>query len=300
MMKIYTPKEWLSAFGGNPTLIIDDNGYIWAGDEYYKTLFGAPSGKIDFERGYLYGGNYADYSAVPIAILETVNDETKVYDYEKGRFSSPILYIKDDKIHTPDQYLSIFGGSPEGYVQRDSSSHGSGSSGGNGGTSSNGASSGGFSGAGAGCSNLGGCGFVIGMCLFLLVGNAIDSLMKNRPMLSFLVSIFAETFVLGAINRKRNPFLMRLSSMSAGKDPEMVKLCKKNAVFWAVAACIVPGACGIWLVADQTYPEIQRLAFFVIVLPLVLVLFWMAYLVIRNAMVLSALRCFPFKKSGPK
>lgn len=136
MMKIYTPKEWHSLFDC-PNLIIDDEGKIWSADNYYKVLFGEPSGRIDYAGGKIYGKDlgYGMFSK-PIAYLETKNGVIQVLDAKKGLFSSPILYIKDNKVYTPEQYCAIFD-APSGYIQKkdkssstDTGASGTGNSGG--------------------------------------------------------------------------------------------------------------------------------------------------------------------------
>lgn len=128
MMKIYTPKEWMSFFGGSPSLIIDDNGYIYSADGYYKLISDSPIGKIDYEKGHIYDKHYADLFPTPIAYMVNDDGVIKVMEYGKSHFSEPILYIQGDKIYTPDEYLRIFGGNASGYIKRDSPS-GGGSSG---------------------------------------------------------------------------------------------------------------------------------------------------------------------------
>ena len=116
MMKIYTPQAWLSIFGGSPSLVIDDKGYIYSADGYYKIFSDSPVGKIDFEKGYIYDKHYTDIIATPIAIMERKNDALEVREYGKP-FSNPILYIKNDKIYTPEEYFRILGGAASGYIQ---------------------------------------------------------------------------------------------------------------------------------------------------------------------------------------
>lgn len=133
MIKCYTPKQWHSLFDC-PSLIIDEEGKIWAADEYYKVLFGEPSGRIDYAGGKIYGKDpgYGMFSE-PIAYLETKNGVIQVMDAKNGLFSSPILYIQDNKVYTPEQWTSIWN-CPGGYLKEDQPSGGghSGSSSGNG------------------------------------------------------------------------------------------------------------------------------------------------------------------------
>lgn len=153
MMKIYTPEAWLSLFGGSPSLVIDDNGYIYSADGYYKIISDSPIGKIDYAKGHIYDKHYTDLWPTPIAYMTDDGGVIKVREYGKSQFSDPILYIQGDKIYTPQEYLRIFGGNASGYIKRDhdtkASSGSSGSEGysysssGSAGSSSSGSSGGG-------------------------------------------------------------------------------------------------------------------------------------------------------------
>lgn len=118
MLQFYTPKEWYSLFNC-PSLIVDNDGKIWRADEYYKILFGEPSGRIDYVGGKIYGKDLGyGLMAEPIAYLEMKNGVIEVRDAQKGLFSAPILYIKDDKVYTPERFFSLFD-SPNGFVKKD-------------------------------------------------------------------------------------------------------------------------------------------------------------------------------------
>lgn len=119
MMKIYTPEAWLSLFGGSPSLVIDDNGYIYSADGYYKIISDSPIGKIDYEKGHIYDKHYTDIWPTPIAYMINEGGVIKVREYGKSQFSDPILYIQGDKIYTPKEYLRLFGGNAAGYIKRD-------------------------------------------------------------------------------------------------------------------------------------------------------------------------------------
>lgn len=119
MIQIYTPKQWFSVFGGCPSLIIKDNGEIYSAEDYNKILEGPPIGKIDYARGHIYGKDYASLMPVPIGYLEKTPNVTKVYDSVPTLSVSPILYIQDDKVYTPEQYTSIFGSNAAGYIKRE-------------------------------------------------------------------------------------------------------------------------------------------------------------------------------------
>lgn len=116
MKEIYTPKAWLSIFGGSPKLIIDNDGYIYSYDGYYKFLRDNPIGRIDYRRGYIYGENYADWFPTPIAEIRERDGVTEVHEY--GRvFSTPMFYIKNGEIYEHREYIRFFGGTPSGYVK---------------------------------------------------------------------------------------------------------------------------------------------------------------------------------------
>lgn len=118
MLQFYTPKEWYSLFNC-PSLIVDNDGKIWRADEYYKILFGEPSGRVDYAKGKIYGKDLGyGLMAEPIAYLETKNGVMEVRDAQKGLFSAPILYIKDDKVYTPERFFSLFD-SPNGFIKKD-------------------------------------------------------------------------------------------------------------------------------------------------------------------------------------
>lgn len=116
MTEIYTPKQWRSIFGC-PSIIIDDNGYIYSAEEY-KKLFREAIGRIDYNKNNIYGKDYNAVFATPIAYMVHDGSVTKVYEYGKTQFSDPILYIVGDKIYTYEEYTRWFG-DPSGYVRTD-------------------------------------------------------------------------------------------------------------------------------------------------------------------------------------
>ena len=118
MYEIYTPKEWTRVFGGCPSIIIDDNGYIYDKDEYYKIMGGTPMGYINYNTGKIYGKDYANFTAAPIGEIKVKEDVTEIFGEDYASFSArPILYIKNGKIYTYDDYFKIFTGGPSGYVK---------------------------------------------------------------------------------------------------------------------------------------------------------------------------------------
>ncbi len=117
MIEIYTPEQWLSAFGGTPKLIID-SGYIYSRDSYYG-MSRSPIGRINFDSGYIYGRDYNSILATPLAVMKKSSDVTEIYKYGGGLMDAPMLYIKNGKFYTPDQYFRVFGGTPSGYIKGD-------------------------------------------------------------------------------------------------------------------------------------------------------------------------------------
>lgn len=119
MIKVYTPKVWLSVFGGSPSLIIRDDGYIFSADQYYKIITGSPIGKIDYEKGFIYDKHYNDLFPTPIAYTKTNGDVIEIRKYGDSLFASPILYIQNDRLYTPEEYFRLFGGAASGYIKRE-------------------------------------------------------------------------------------------------------------------------------------------------------------------------------------
>lgn len=119
MFEIYTPKAWLSVFGGSPMLCIDDDGYIYTYKESTKIFGGHPCGKIEWSKGYIYGEDYASFTCRPIGKIETRSDGVQeIYGSDYASWTTrPILYIEKNKIYTPEEYYRIFGGNPSGYVK---------------------------------------------------------------------------------------------------------------------------------------------------------------------------------------
>lgn len=190
MMKVYTPKEWLSFFGGSPSLIIDDKGYIYSADGYYKLISDSPVGKIDYQKGHIYDKHYADLFPTPIAYMVNSDGVTKVMEYGKSHFSEPILYIQNDKIYTPSEYYRIFGGNASGYIKRDTSS-GSGSSSSNGSSNSRASSDSKLSNSGC-LREIVGFAVVIGI---FMVWSSLDKLSQKGavfwiPFIIFIVLVF--------------------------------------------------------------------------------------------------------------
>ena len=119
MTEIYTPDDWLAFFGGSASLFIDDEGYIFTREENYKIMGRSPCGKISYDSGFIYGKDYNSVWPTPIAEMVKRDDVTEVYKYGDGVFRSPILYIKNGKIYSPNEYFRIGGGNASGYIKKD-------------------------------------------------------------------------------------------------------------------------------------------------------------------------------------
>lgn len=216
MMKIHTPEQWYSIFGKCPTLLVDDQGRIWAADQYFHPLSSEPSGLIDCKNNKIYGPDYSRADAAPIAWMETRNDETRIYAFREGGSGAPMLYIIGNRIYTPDQYLtSGMGGDSVGYVeaehrtekksgQTESASR----------TGEGSAAMSGLAGLG-GMENLGCFGMIV---LFLLVGKGLDFL-PGLPVIVW-IGLAAAVVVIRALiiqkSRKGSRLARLMSSMGAG------------------------------------------------------------------------------------
>lgn len=189
-MKVYTPKEWLSFFGGSPSLIIDDKGYIYSADGYYKLISDSPIGRIDYQKGHIYDKHYADLFPTPIAYMVNSDGVMKVMEYGKSHFSEPILYIQNDKIYTPSEYYRIFGGNASGYIKHDTPTSGSASSNDNASARRSSSNNSAFW-----DSRLGGIILFFGAVCIFAVGQSIDKLSQKGaifwiPFIIFIVLVF--------------------------------------------------------------------------------------------------------------
>ena len=86
MIKVYTPKEWMSLFHGAPSLVIDQ-GKIYAGNTYHnlvsKDVVGVWKGDL------IYGPDYYKSGAKAIGKIKTKGTVKEVYGVNG---SAPILY----------------------------------------------------------------------------------------------------------------------------------------------------------------------------------------------------------------
>lgn len=117
MIKFYTPNNWSTIFDA-PSIIIDDDGYIYTEDEYYK-LSRAACGRVDKQTGYVYGkGHYTGLTA-PIGMFKQGYDCVEIYgDNYASPLATPIYYMKGDAVYSAEEYGKVFG-APTGYIKGD-------------------------------------------------------------------------------------------------------------------------------------------------------------------------------------
>ncbi len=108
MIKVYTPKAWYALLGNQPCIIIEDDGLIYSEADYYKTLRN-PIGKIDGQKGLIYGEDYLKSFPQPIGAIKEKGNVTEIYgpDYLKT-FARPILYLRDNRIYSADEFFRLF------------------------------------------------------------------------------------------------------------------------------------------------------------------------------------------------
>ena len=296
MIKFYTPKEWHSLFDC-PSLIIDDWGKIWAADQYYMVLSGEPCGKIDYQGGKIYGKDLGyGMFAEPIAYLESKNGVTRIMDAKKGLFSSPMLYIQDDKVYTPEQWTSLFD-TPGRYIKKENPSDGTPSEKSSGSTAS-GKSSG--DSARGGISLGGELGLLAGIALFLLIGNGVEAMFRTPIWLVLAGVLLATVLILRKVSGGPEIVRLKLSTLSKGMDPAKLSLCKVNAAICAGVmffTFVLSAAMCMSATIGDPDSFFMRVAFSLklILFALMAGMYWLEYLIFRNAMLLGRMRFWPIK-----
>lgn len=142
MIEFFTPDEWSSLFP-TPSMIIDDDQYIYRGDDYNRKN---PIGFVDWSNGRIFGAEYIyNRSVRPIAyIVPDHKDVLAVYNekdtngYGQPKFSAKALfYIKNNTVYkTYPDWLSGGGGTYGKIKNTPPTSSGNASVGGGGGCSS--------------------------------------------------------------------------------------------------------------------------------------------------------------------
>lgn len=117
MIKFYTPGDWMHVFD-SPSIIIDDDGYIYTENEYYKVLKTA-CGRVDTRTGYIYGKDHYSVLAAPIGMIKQRNNLIEIYGGDYDSFmAAPIYYIDGDSVYTAEEYGKVFK-QAEGYIKRE-------------------------------------------------------------------------------------------------------------------------------------------------------------------------------------
>ena len=114
MIKVYTPKEWMSLFHGAPSLVIGQ-GKIYAGNTYHnlvsKDVVGVWKGDL------IYGPDYYKSGAKAIGKIKTKGTVKEVYGVNDGSESAaPLFYIVGNKVYTAKEYSKWFK-SPSAYIE---------------------------------------------------------------------------------------------------------------------------------------------------------------------------------------
>ena len=114
MIKVYTPKEWMSLFHGAPSLVIDQ-GKIYAGNTYHnlvsKDVVGVWKGDL------IYGPDYYKSGAKAIGKIKAKGTVKEVYGVNDGSESAaPLFYIVGNKVYTAKEY-SKWLKSPSAYIE---------------------------------------------------------------------------------------------------------------------------------------------------------------------------------------
>ena len=275
MLKFYTPKEWYALFDC-PSLIIDDEGKIWSADNYYKVLFGEPSGRVDYAGGKIYGKDLGyGMMAAPIAYLETKNGVTRVMDAKKGIASAPILYIQNAKVYTPEQWTSLFD-APGGHIRKEAPAKKA---------------------VSGGVSITGELGLLLGIALFLLLGSGVEAMIRKPVWLALFAVIAVTALILRKVAGGPEIVRLKLADLSKDMEPAKVSRCKCSA---AICAGVLFGVLVFTVILCflRIYGGSLAMAAFPLKLMLLVVMggcYWLFYLVFRNAMLLGKLRCWPLK-----
>lgn len=115
-MKIYDSKNYFAPLFRYPCIIIEDDGYIYKEEDLLKP-FPQPIGKIEWETGKIFGGDYYKMFREPIGLIKQCGNVTMIYGKEYYHFlEQPIGYIKDRKYYTAEDYFRLFG-TPTFYIE---------------------------------------------------------------------------------------------------------------------------------------------------------------------------------------
>ena len=110
MLEIYTPEAWFAFFGHIPKLVIDDDGKIYTKEDFDRVLRNeGPIGKIDYGTGLIYGKDFRSAFSTPIGKYAKEKYHECIYGPNySDLFATPIYYLKDGAVYTPEEYNRVF------------------------------------------------------------------------------------------------------------------------------------------------------------------------------------------------
>ncbi len=265
MLKIYTPSEWFKVFGGYPTLIIDDDGKIFSEKDYYNLMVRNPIGMVDFEKGEIYGSDWANYVVrTPVGYIKQRNDVAEIYNRLPGFTALPVLYVREGKVYSYDEYHRILGGNPSGYIKeekpRPEKREQRSSSGGEGGA---------------------GILFVIGIAAFLMLGNAIENFWNSAKTVP-VVPLF---FLIAAIAL---PFKTTCRTLKQiGPDAKALEKARQTASTLAAVISVIPA-----IAAMFTIKNLMDTGLFAFAVALLFLFgsYFVVYIALRNAILLGKIK----------
>jgi len=125
MIEIYMRRAWLSYFNRYPSVIIDDDGQIYDGNEYRLKFIKYPIGYIKEGVGgvrEIYGEEYrTKFLCYPVGYLkEGTDDVLELYgeEYRTKHIVYPIGYIQNNQYYSYDEYHR-FVRYPKYYIKKD-------------------------------------------------------------------------------------------------------------------------------------------------------------------------------------
>ena len=110
MLEIYTPEAWFAFLGHSPKLVIDDDGKIYTKEDFDRVLRNeGPIGKIDYDTGLIYGKDFRSALSTPIGKYAKEKYHECIYGPNySDLFATPIYYLKDGAVYTPEEYNREF------------------------------------------------------------------------------------------------------------------------------------------------------------------------------------------------
>ena len=107
MKKIYSPDNYRAIFRDCPSIVITDDGSIYSGDHFNRLFPGTLLGRVKESAGEVFTAEKGLYSS-PAYYFEQRGGEIRVYDQFPSLSASPIFYVRDNKIYTPENAYALF------------------------------------------------------------------------------------------------------------------------------------------------------------------------------------------------